>query len=137
MLKLFGLQHRRLIAKAFKETGITERYGTGIKRILDICKNYGVIPPVFEEVFNGFKVTLFKKKLNEGVNDGLNDELNSGQKEVYLFIKNKSGIMAKLISNELNMPFGTVDRHIRVLLKKGLIERRGSKKTGGYYIIKK
>ena len=42
--------------------------------------------------------------------------------------------MAKDISKQLKMPFGTVDRHIRVLLKKNLIERRGSKKTGGYFI---
>jgi ATP-dependent DNA helicase RecG len=43
--------------------------------------------------------------------------------------------MAKHISEELNMPFGTVDRHIRILLKKKKIERRGSKKTGGYYVL--
>ncbi len=28
------------------------------------------------------------------------------------------------------MPLGTVDRHIRILLKNELIERKGSKKTG-------
>ena len=59
----------KLIAKAFKETGIIERYGTGIKRVIDICEDYGVIPPKFEEVFNGFKVTLFKEKLNDPLSD--------------------------------------------------------------------
>ena len=61
----------KLIAKAFKETGLIEKYGTGIKRVMNICKTYGIIPPKFEEVFNGFKVTLFKEKLNEGVNEGV------------------------------------------------------------------
>ena len=42
---------------------------------------------------------------------------------------------ASLLSQELKMPFSTVDKHIRVLIKKNLIERRGSKKTGGYYIV--
>jgi hypothetical protein len=32
------------------------------------------------------------------------------------------------------MPFSTVDKHIRVLLKKMLIEGRGSKKTVGYWL---
>jgi len=45
--------------------------------------------------------------------------------------------MAKIISEQLNMPFGTVDRHIRILLKKKFIERKGSKKTGGYFVVEK
>ena len=55
--------------------------------------------------------------------------------KVFLYIKNKSGKMAKDISKDLNIPFGTVDRHIRVLLKKNLIERKGSKKTGGCFVV--
>ena len=35
----------------------------------------------------------------------------------------------------INMPIDTVDKHIRVLIKKNLIERRGSRKTGGYYLV--
>ena len=33
----------------------------------------------------------------------------------------------------LEVPFNTIEKHIRILLKKGLIEHRGSNKTGGYY----
>jgi len=51
----------KLIAKTFKAVGLIERYGSGIQRILNICSDYGVIPPVFEELFNGFRVTLYKK----------------------------------------------------------------------------
>jgi len=42
---------------------------------------------------------------------------------------------ASMISKKLNIQFSTIDKHIRVLLKLNLIERRGSKKTGGYYTI--
>ncbi len=45
--------------------------------------------------------------------------------------------MGENISEELNIPFGTVDRHIRVLLKKELIERRGSKRVGGCFMKNK
>jgi len=34
----------KLIAKAFKEAGIIERYGSGIRRILSICNDYGIVP---------------------------------------------------------------------------------------------
>ncbi len=35
-------------------------------RVRRICKEYGVVEPVFQEIFNGFMVTLFKELLNEG-----------------------------------------------------------------------
>jgi len=61
----------KLIAKAFKEVGLIERYGTGIKRILDICTNYGIIHPKFEEVQTGFLVTICKEKTKSFENDTL------------------------------------------------------------------
>jgi ATP-dependent DNA helicase RecG len=106
------------------------KYGSKIKRIINICADYGIIAPKFEEVFSGFRVILFKEKLN----DELNDELNEGQKTVYQYIKANRKIQAKNISIGLNMPYGTVDRHIRLLLKKNYIIRIGSKKTGGYIV---
>ncbi|MGD9707912.1 MAG: RNA-binding domain-containing protein, partial [Candidatus Delongbacteria bacterium] len=32
----------KVIAKAFKEIGSVERYGSGIKKVFDICRDYGV-----------------------------------------------------------------------------------------------
>jgi len=61
----------KLIAKAFKEAGIIERYGSGIRRILSICNDYGIVPPRIEEVFNGFRVVLFKKKTKKNKNGGV------------------------------------------------------------------
>jgi len=45
------------------------------------------------------------------------------------------GCKAIEISDKLSIPFSTIDKHIRVLLKGKHIERRGSKKTGGYYAV--
>jgi ATP-dependent DNA helicase RecG len=52
----------KLIAKAFKEVGLIERYDSGIKRIVNICKEYNVKQLTFEEIFDGFRVVLFKEK---------------------------------------------------------------------------
>ncbi|MCK4662488.1 MAG: winged helix-turn-helix transcriptional regulator [Bacteroidales bacterium] len=71
---------------------------------------------------------------DEGINDELNGELNEKQILVFNTIKNKHGIKAKELSDLLDIPFSTIDKHIRILLKKELIERRGSKKTGGYVV---
>ncbi|NOQ56025.1 MAG: hypothetical protein GQ477_04440 [Nanohaloarchaea archaeon] len=61
-------------------------------------------------------------------------DVNGGLNEVFEIIKQKQGIKAKLISESLQRPIDTVDKQIRKLVDKKLIERRGSKKTGGYWI---
>ena len=40
---------------------IVEVWGTGIPRIINRCKEYGLPEPVFEEFGNGFKVILYRK----------------------------------------------------------------------------
>ena len=40
---------------------IVEAWVTGIPRIINRCKEYGLPEPVFEEFGNGFKVILYRK----------------------------------------------------------------------------
>lgn len=68
------------------------------------------------------------------INGELNGELNAPQKVTLQFIIEHEGCTASEISEMTKIPFSTIDKHVRVLLKVGLIERRGSKKTGGYYV---
>ncbi len=73
--------------------------------------------------------------VNGSVNGELNGELNPSQKATLKFIMEHEGCTASEISKKTSIPFSTIDKHIRVLLKVGVIERRGSKKTGGYYLV--
>ena len=49
------------IAEAFHYMHIVEAWETGIPRIINRCKEYGLPEPVFEEFGNGFKVILYRK----------------------------------------------------------------------------
>ena len=49
------------IAEAFHYMHIIEAWGTGIPRIINRCKEYGLKEPVFEEFGDGFRVTMFRK----------------------------------------------------------------------------
>jgi ATP-dependent DNA helicase RecG len=73
-------------------------------------------------------------QLNGTLSGTLSGTLNSAQKATLNYIKENAGCNATEISDKTGVPFSTIDKHIRVLLKNGKIERRGSKKTGGYYI---
>ncbi|MFI3202201.1 MAG: ATP-binding protein [Eubacteriales bacterium] len=52
------------LAEAFYYMGIVEAWGTGIPRIINKCKEYGLPSPTFEELGDGFKVTMFRKVSN-------------------------------------------------------------------------
>jgi len=44
----------------FKEVGLIEKYGTGIRRIRQGFADYGLPEPRFEEIGGGFRVTAYK-----------------------------------------------------------------------------
>ena len=60
--------------------------------------------------------------------------LNHGQHLVLEAIKANEGIKVPGISEATNIPSKSIERHISVLIARNLIEHRGSKKTGGYYV---
>ena len=113
----------KLIALMFKECGLIEKYGSGISRIKKLCREHGIVEPKFEEIQKGFRVTMYKEKLNGGVNELLN------------FIGKNPNQRAKQISKNLNIPLRTVERYIKQLKDEGKIEFRGSPKTGGYVVL--
>ena len=71
--------------------------------------------------------------LNDGLNDRLNDRLNDSVMTTYNIISSNPGIQGKDIADISRKSIPTIDRHIAILIKEGLIEHRDSKKTGGYY----
>ena len=66
---------------------------------------------------------------------GLNEGLNEGLKILLNFIKTNPNIKAKECAKDLNKPIKTIERQIKILINMKLIERKGSRKIGGYWSI--
>ena len=62
-------------------------------------------------------------------------DLSAGQTKVLDCIKAHPGLKVPGISDETGIPAKSIERHIKVLIERNLIEHRGSKKTGGYYAL--
>lgn len=89
---------------------------------------------IFTITPNFIKVAFPILKIRRG--GGLNGGLNGGLKLLFDIIKTNPGIRAKDASELLgNRPVSTIEKQIRELTGKGLIERRGGKKSGGYYVV--
>ena len=111
----------------------------------------GLKKPEFRQDEN-FTVVLWRKetsgKDNEGangyangyVNGEVNGEVNSltpSQKNVYDIVHDNPGFNTKKIAEILKKSPRTIEKHIALLAKTGLIEHGDSDKTGGYYPVEK
>ncbi len=125
-----------------------DHFAAGVKNVFKYSKAYsGSDNVVFEEndVFIA-KVPLGEAYANknrqsdkngEGLNEGLSEGLSEGLTSILDAINKNPGIQARDLSTLLdNRPIKTIERQISALTKRKLIERRGSKKTGGYFSAK-
>jgi len=75
------------------------------------------------------------KKKREVIPSDIPSELNAGQQAVLECVKANPGVKVPGIEAETGIPAKSVERHVKVLVERGLIEHRGSKKTGGYHAL--
>ena len=107
-------------------TSYLESWGTGFQRMQEFCKMQGLQVPQLEVKENRIVITF--------VRENINGQLNESQRETFNYVKMHEGCNTTMISEGLGKPFRTIDKHILFLLKYGYIERRGSKKNGGFYV---
>jgi len=127
----------KLIAKAFKEIGLIERYGSGIYRIQKICKDYGVIEPIFEELANGFRVVLFNEKITVGENVGeiVGETVGETAKKIMELLKKNPNLTREEIANQIGLSVRGVEYNLSQLKTMMLIKREGSTKKGKWIIL--
>ena len=117
-----AVRRNPIITNLLQRCNLVENMGTGINKIKNLCADNNVKKPDF--VFDEFFTVIFKRL-------EINEEIN----EVLVVIKNNPKIKAFPIAQHVNKPKKTIDRYLKKLKDLGLIEYRGSNKSGGYYAI--
>ena len=80
------------------------------------------------ESVEGNSVLMGSEGLNEGLNETINETINE-------MIKSNPGIGLVRLTGLSGKSRATVARAIAALVEEGRVEHRGSKKTGGYYLV--
>jgi ATP-dependent DNA helicase RecG len=93
----------------------------------------GIIAPKFEELFNGFKVSLFKQKSAE-IKNVVDNVVDNRLSRIINLIKSNNQITANQIAKLLDITSRTAQRDLEKLTKLKSIKRKGSAK-GGYWEI--
>jgi len=108
-------------------TGRIEKYGSGIKRVLDMFQIFGLKPPLFESVEDGFLVTVWN----------VSETTQETTQEIVLALLEKN---PQYTRSDLVKLIGKSDSSIKIYLaalkKKGVIERIGSTKSGYWKVTR-
>ena len=118
------------IAEAFHYMHIIEAWGTGIPRIINRCKEYGLAEPLFEEYGDGFKVTIFRKVVDayekmvndpEKVVNAYGKVVNDPEKVVN--VPEKVVDAPEKVVNDSEKIVGAFKKYIPQLLDAGVTEK--------------
>jgi len=111
-----SIPRNRLIAMLFYDTGLIERYGSGIQRILDDCHKHGFPTPEFNELELGFQVIFHKDIYTEEhlARRGLNER----QIEAVNLVREKGSITNKEYQEICNISERTASRDLSVLVSQ-------------------
>ena len=140
-----SLRRNPVLADVMAQLGYMEKRGSGLKKICNATKELETYKegrdPMFKSSVSQFMTVIYsmeyeageKGTLNDTLNGTLNGTLNVKQKLVLDFITTSPGTKAQVIIDQLSIPRDTLNKILKVLIDRDLVERRGSKKTGGYY----
>ena len=126
------------IANGIEPTVVPEKWGLGIPNVVQEFVGHGLAAPEYTDWGNAVKVTVrrIRKKMDSGQGNGnvaLNVSLNVALNErLVALVKAGPGINRGQIAQKLGVTTRTIDRVIASLGE--VVVRRGSKKTGGYYL---
>ena len=122
--------------RVFRDMELVEQLGSGIPRIL---KTYGQESFYFSENFTrmSFPMELRTiKDVTEKENVGADVGINVGINELYELIKYNPGFNTKQLHIHFDVTSRTLERWLQELRSQNLIQFSGSKKTGGYFVVK-
>jgi ATP-dependent DNA helicase RecG len=130
-----SMSRNPLIFGLFTRMQVVEKVGSGIPRMRRLMKEAELPEPKFSTQ-GIFTVTFMKRAKPQSATDGtLNGTLNSTEQMVFDCIKANPGVSANALIQQTDKSVRTIRRVVKQLIDSGLVEYRGSKKTGGYFVL--
>jgi len=132
----------KLITEVFKTSGLIEKYGSGIKRVLEAFTTYKLPQPEFQLLPNGFRVKVFNGsgakaslKLGDRLGEKLGEGLGDNQKLILSAIRDNPEISLSRLGKMIGLSQTAIENNIAKLKRRGLIKRIGPAKGGHWEIV--
>lgn len=131
-LEGYSLPKNKELMKVFNDLDLVEQMGTGIIRILQSYdKNSFEFFPNFIRVTFPFNENKFKNIRQENIK---NDKLTEIQNSIIGLMLDSPTITQETLSRLLDVNIRTIQRNIKTLIERGLIERTGATKKGEWIV---
>lgn len=149
---VFNRRYRnRRIGEFLKEMHLTEGRNTGFRKILNALERNGSPKPIFETdperlsfsstimihpafiTNNKDDIDTTSVGINVGINVGI--KLNKTQKIIVEVLQKVPRCTIEDLAKKASVERRTIERNVKILRDKGILERVGSKKDG-YWIVK-
>ena len=145
----------KAIANIFSQMGLVEAWGSGIKRIFNAAKEYGLLEPKFQEFDNMFRVELFRSSLpmtleNKSIGETSEKhrrnigeasekqetvDFNSTQLEILKLLMENNRLSAVKLAEKIGVASRNIENNIKKLKELDILVRHGSPKNGYWEVI--
>lgn len=118
----------RVLARIFKEFNFIEKWGSGINRMINLCKNANLKTPEIKETGDSVVLTFYRANSipdSAGLvpdSAGLNN-LSETEEKVFNLVSDKT--TRKEIQNKLSLSERTIRKVLNTLQEKDLVEKIG------------
>ncbi len=134
-----------ILANACFLAGYIDSWGRGTLKIINSCKEYGLPEPKIIEKNGGIEVSILASN-QDGVEvdshglvkelaKGLVKELTENQIKLLELIEAKPSVIKEEMAKHLEISTTAIDKNIKTLKQKGLLERVGGRKEGFWRLI--
>ena len=123
------------IAEIFKEVGLIEKYGSGVKRAVEEILSSDLPKPEITKISGGINVNIFG---NSNVLENVPENVPENRMRIIFdLIKNNKKITVSVIAKKISVNEKTVKRDIAKLKQKGILKRIGPDKGGYWEVVEK
>ncbi|MDR3551329.1 MAG: ATP-binding protein [Candidatus Babeliales bacterium] len=121
----------RVIGRVFRELNLIEQWGSGLRRMIDVCIEHEITPPKFEELGDHFRVTLYPHdvhkqknlviKSNRGTQSTRTKHDKDWQPIVIDYVRKHKKISAKQASSLWQVSTRTTTSRLKNMCNQGLL----------------
>jgi len=123
-IKYAQVSRNEIIAARLKELDYLEEYGRGIDIVFNEMQKWSLLPPIFKNTSNSFKVILMGEKLSK---------LNERQVKIWEYLVENKTITAKKCEEIIsNTPRQTINYDLSKMQKMGLLHSVGESRSTYY-----
>ena len=109
----------RVIGRVFHELGLMEQWGSGIQRMIAVCRDAAMAPPVFEEIGLRFRVTLRTGR-------GAAAPLDPTDRDIVALVRTPDGRATRDIARAIGLTPRATRTRLAALVDRGLVREIGT-----------